>query len=209
MVPDGSQIAFEAAIDGNTDVYVVGRDGGHLRRLTTEPSMDGVPTWSGDGRWIYSASTRAGKIADVWRASSDGSQALRLTRNGGFEPRESPDGRYLFYLDRPPAGVAVGGTARLMRVPLDGGQENVVLGRVRPFLWSVTTTGIVFVTREPNFDAIDVYRLSDQRVARLGRLGFRIPGIYTHMTVSRDGRWALATKMVRSDFDLMRVDNFR
>jgi hypothetical protein len=29
------------------------------------------------------------------------------------------------------------------------------------------------------------------------------------MTASRDGRWALATKMVRFDSDLMRLDNFR
>jgi hypothetical protein len=73
-------------------------------------------------------------IADIWRVSADGGQAIRLTRNGGFEPRESPDGRYLFYLDRPPAGVAIGGTARLMRLPLGGGQEELVLDRVRPFL---------------------------------------------------------------------------
>ena len=207
--PDSSQIAFEAAIDGNTDVYVVGRDGGHLRRLTTELSIDGVPWWSGDGRWIYFGSTRAGPVADIWRFSSDGGQAIRLTRNGGFEPRESWDGRYLFYLDRPPAGVAAGGTARLMRLPLGGGQEELVLEGVRPFLWSVTDTGIVFVKREPDFDAIDVYRFSDQQVARVGRLGFRLPGIYIHMAVSRDGRWALATKLVRNDSDLMRVDNFR
>jgi hypothetical protein len=62
---------------------------------------------------------------------------------------------------------------------------------------------------EPDFDAIEVYRFSEQTVARIGRLGFRLPGIYTHMTVPRDGRWALATKMVRFDSDLMRVDNFR
>jgi hypothetical protein len=148
-------------------------------------------------------------IPDIWRVSSDGGQAIRLTRNGGFEPRESPDGRYLFYLDRHPAGLAIGGTARLMRAALDGGQEELVLERVRPFLWSVTGTGIVFVTREPDFDAIDVYRFSDQRVARVGRLRFRIPGNFTHMTVSRDGRWALATKMERFDSDLMLLDNFR
>ena len=207
--PDGRTIAFEAAIAGNSDVYLVGADGGHLRRLTAEPSIDGVPSWSGDGRWIYFASTRAGVIADIWRVSPDGGEAIRLTHNGGFEPRESPDGRYLFYLDRPPAGLAIGGTARLMRLPLGGGHEEQVLEGVRPFLWSVTDTGIVFVTREAEFDAIDMYRFSDQRVARVGRLGFRIPGIYTHMTVSRDGRWALATKMVRFDSDLMRLDNFR
>ncbi len=84
-----------------------------------------------------------------------------------------------------------------------------MLERIRPFLWSVTDTGIVFVSREPDFDAIDVYRFRDQKVARVGRLGFRLPESYTNMTVSRDGRWALATKMVRSDSDLMRVDNFR
>jgi hypothetical protein len=29
------------------------------------------------------------------------------------------------------------------------------------------------------------------------------------MTVSRDGRWAMATEMVRFDSDLMLLDNFR
>ena len=207
--PDGTRIAFEAAVAGNSDVYLVGADGGHLRRLTAEPSIDGVPSWSGDGRWIYFGSTRAGVIADTWRISPNGGEAIRLTHNGSFEPRESPDGRYLLYLDRPPAGLAIGRTARLMRLPLGGGHEEQVFEGVRPFLWSVTDSGIVFVTREADFDAIDVYRFSDQRVSRVGRLGFRIPGIYTHMTVSRDGRWALATKMARLDTDLMRLDKFR
>ncbi len=207
--PDGARIAFEAAIAGNTDVYLVGSDGGHLRRLTAEPSIDGVPSWSGDGKWIYFASTRAGVIPDAWRLPAHGGQAIRLTQNGGFEPRESPDGRHLFYLDRGPGSLPSAGTARLMRVPLVGGQEELVLERVRPFLWSVTEAGIVFLTREQDFDAIDVYRFSDQRVSRVGRLGFRIPPIYPHMMVSRDGRWALATKMVRFDSDLMRLDNFR
>jgi Tol biopolymer transport system component len=207
--PNGARIAFEAAVAGNSDVYLVGTDGGHLRRLTTEPSIDGVPSWSGDGRWIYFASTRAGVMPDIWRLSPDGGQAIQLTRNGGFEPRESSDGRYLFYLDRAPVGIGIDGTARLMRVPVAGGQEEMVFERVRPFLWSVTDSGIFFVTREPDFDAIDLYRFSDQRVSRVGRLEFRVPGIYTYMTVSRDGRWALATKMVRFDSDLMLLDNFR
>jgi Tol biopolymer transport system component len=207
--PDGTSIAFEAAIGGNTDVYVVGTDGGHPRQLTAQSSIDGVPSWSRDGHWIYFASTRAGTIADIWRVSSSGGEATRLTTHGGFEPRESADGQYLFYLDAPPAGLDIGGTARLMRLPLSGGQEEPVIDRVRPFLWSVTERGIVFVTREPHVDAIDVYRFGDRRVARVGRLGFRIPEIYTYMTVSPDGRWALATNLVRFDSDLMRLDNFR
>jgi Tol biopolymer transport system component len=205
--PDGTRIAFEAAVDGNTDVYLVGADGGQLRRLTTEPTLEGVPTWSGDGQWIYFASTRAGAIPDIWRVSLTGGEPIRLTRNGGFEPRESPDGRALYYLDRHPGGASIQG--RLMRVPLGGGPEEVVVDGIRPFLWAVTDNGIVFVTRETDFDAIDVYRFRDRGTTRLGRLGFRIPRIYTHMTVSRDARWMLATKMERFDSDLMRIDNFR
>ena len=205
--PDSTRIVFEAAVAGNTDVYLVGADGGHLRRVTTEPSMDGVPTWSRDGQWIYFVSTRAGATPDIWRVAPNGGEPIRVTRNGRFQPQESSDGRYLFYLDRHPGGAPI--VARLMRVPLGGGHEEPVLEHVRPFLWSVTDAGIVFVTREPEFDAIDMYRFSDRRVARVGRLGFRLAGIYTQMTVSRDGRWALATKMERYDSDLMRIDNFR
>jgi hypothetical protein len=132
-----------------------------------------------------------------------------MTRTGGFEPRESPDGRYVFYIDRAPGGRLMTVTARLMRVSVLGGPEEQVLDGVRPFLWAVTDTGIVFVTRESDFDAIDVYRFSDRQVSRVGRLAFRIPGIFSHVSVSRDGRWALATKMVRFDSDLMRLENFR
>jgi hypothetical protein len=96
-----------------------------------------------------------------------------------------------------------------MRLTLATGREELVLGRVRPCGWSVTDAGIVFVTRERDFDAIDRYGFSDQRVARVGRLGFRVPDSFNHVTVSRDGRWALATQMVRDESDLMMLDNFR
>jgi Tol biopolymer transport system component len=207
--PDGQWIAFDAAIAGNSDIYIVGTDGGHLRRLTSEPSIDATLSWSGDGRNVYFSSTRAGATVDIWRVSPDGGEAVRITHNGGFEPRESSDGRYLFYLDRPPNSLAFDGTARLMRAPLAGGQEEPILEGIRPFLWSVTDKGLGFLKREADFDAIDMYRFSDQRVVRIGKLGFRVPGIFALMTVSRDGRWALATQMVRFDADLMRLDNFR
>jgi len=207
--PDGTRIAFDAAIDGNSDIYVVGVDGGNPRRLTDESALDGLSSWSGDGQWIYFASTRAGVTPDIWRVPVGGGQAVRVTHHGGFDPKVSADGQYLFYLDRPLMALAADGTARLMRAPVAGGQEELVLERVRPFLWAVTDSGIVFIDRERDFDAVGTYRFSDRTITRAGQLAFRIPAIFNQMTVSRDGRRVLATRMVRFDADLMRLDNFR
>ena len=50
---------------------------------------------------------------------------------------------------------------------------------------------------------------SDGTIARVGPIESRVPAIYPYMTASRDGRWAMLTKLVRLDSDLMRLDNFR
>jgi len=205
--PDGTRIAFEAAVAGNSDVYVIGADGGHSQRLTTEPSIDGTPVWSRDGQWIYFTSTRPGAIPNVWQMPATGGKPTRLTHDGGFQPQESSDGRSLYYLDRWPGGAPTEG--RVMRVPVGGGTAEPVVEHVWPFLWAVTNTGIVFIARTPEFDALDVYRFGDRQVTRLGRLGFRIPRVFPHMSASRDARWVLATKMERFDSDLMLLENFR
>src|SRR4030095_6945001 len=62
---DGARIVFDVTVAGNSDVYVVGSDGGRVRRLTSEPSIDGLSSWSADD-WIYFSSTRAGAVPDRW-----------------------------------------------------------------------------------------------------------------------------------------------
>ena len=207
--PDGARIAFEAAIAGNTDVYLVGTDGGHLRRLTAEPSFDGIPWWSGDGEWIYSASTRAGATPDIWRVSPDGGRPTRLTLTGGFEPRESPDGRDLFDLDRFPLAGRSSRTARLMRAAArrrSGGSGD----RACP---------AVSVVCHRHRDRIHHPRaglrcdrcVPVQRSAGCPRGPAGISdtgGLPAHDGVARRAL-GLATKMVRFDSDLMRLDNFR
>lgn len=44
--PDGKQIAFTGAYDGNSDVFVMPSDGGAPTRLTFDPSGDYVVTWN-------------------------------------------------------------------------------------------------------------------------------------------------------------------
>ena len=56
--PDGTQIAFSAQYDGNTDVFVVPTTGGSPRRVTHHPGADQVLDWSPDGSKVMFRSNR-------------------------------------------------------------------------------------------------------------------------------------------------------
>jgi Tol biopolymer transport system component len=75
---DGRQIAFNA----EGDIYLVRSDGGNPRLLTSETSVDILPSWSRDGGWIYFGSDRSGTW-QVWKAPSEGGQAVQVTQHGG------------------------------------------------------------------------------------------------------------------------------
>ena len=202
--PDGRRIVIDAAIAGNSDVYLVDLDGRPPVKLTSDPTFDGTPEWSSDGQWIYFTSNRTGR-PELWKISVNGGTASQLTRGGGLQPREAPDGRTLFYLN-PPYGVS-----RLMQVPVEGGEEVVVLDRVRFGLWAVTDSGIIFATIEREQDALDFYGFRDRVVRRLGALPFRFSRIagLGGLTVSRDGRWALASVTDRWESDIMVAEGVR
>ena len=92
--PDGQHIAFDS---GGKCRHFCHRFSRWLAsRLTSEPSHEIVPSWSGDGRWIYFASNRTGS-GQVWKMPSTGGPAVQVTRQGGFAAFESPDGRFLYY----------------------------------------------------------------------------------------------------------------
>lgn len=56
--PDGTRIAFVTSRDGNSEIYVVNRDGSNLRRLTNNAADDTAPAWSPNGQQIAFVSTR-------------------------------------------------------------------------------------------------------------------------------------------------------
>jgi Tol biopolymer transport system component len=207
--PDASRVVFTSVIDGNSDIYSVGAEGGRPVRLTVEPSMDILPSYSADGRWIYFSKNVTSVEFRVWRIPAEGGRAVQITRQGGFQPQESPDGRYLFYLDGPRAVSGIEAPSKLMKMPLGGGPEETVLENVPAFAWSVTQKGVFFVRREREYDAVDLYRFRDQTRVRIGLLNFRLPLVISHTAFSPDGTRALATNMVRDDADLMFIDDFR
>ena len=91
--PDGREIAFAGiGLSGNQDIYVVDVGAGTTRRITRDPSVDGMPTWSPDGRTI--AFTRGQQAhAALWIVDlSNGRLRLVTNREGGDDPAWSPDG---------------------------------------------------------------------------------------------------------------------
>jgi TolB protein len=124
--PDGRRLAFGSPGPdapgryANYDVFVVGRDGTGLRRLTDEPGQDGWPAWSPDGRSIaFTAARGAGQQErSIWIMRSDGGGKRRVA-NGEY-PVWSPDGRFLmFQVDNQLFVARPDGSGR-RRWPLDG-----------------------------------------------------------------------------------------
>ncbi len=80
--PDGSQLAFSANYDGNTDIYVLPSMGGAPARLTHHPESDRLSDWTPDGEHLLFASRRASGIRSL-------SQFYLVSPEGGF-PKALP-----------------------------------------------------------------------------------------------------------------------
>jgi Tol biopolymer transport system component len=214
--PDGHSVAVEAVVDGASDIYVVGADSGSPRRLTDGGAHATDPDWSSDGRWIYYASDASGR-SQIWKIRVQGGQPIQITTDGGFEPREAPDGRTLFYVDAPHSNGLTRG-ATLKRISVDGGAPSVALTGVPPGAWDVTDSGIVFLTglmgptnESDAPDTVKLYDFADQQVRPLGTLPFRVSrfGVSRLLSVSRDGRWALISHIDNWPRDIVVADNVR
>ena len=214
--PDGRSVVLDAVVGGTSDIYVVSADGGPPTRLTDGRAHASDPDWSSDGRWIYYASDASGR-SEIWRIRVDGGKAIQITADGGFEPREAPDGRSLFYVDAPHQNGLVRGST-LKQVSVDGGPTTVALSGVPPGAWDVTDTGIVFLSGVPgpsqgsdSADAVQFYSFSDRRVRRIGALPFLVArfGASRLLSVSRDGRWALISHIDNWPRDIVVADNVR
>ena len=91
--PDGRDIVFSWANNGNTDIYVVSAEGGTPRRLTTAPGADTSPSYSPDGRRIVFESERSG-TQQLYVMDAGGGGQRRISSGGGryASPVWSPRG---------------------------------------------------------------------------------------------------------------------
>jgi Tol biopolymer transport system component len=83
-VSEEGQIAFtritnQAETDIESDIYTINVDGSHERKLTDTPGLDGLPTWSPDGKGIAFVSDRDSGNWEIYLMDADGTQQRRLT----------------------------------------------------------------------------------------------------------------------------------
>ena len=112
--------ATRIAFAYGADLWVVPRDGGEARRLTSTPAVESDPHFSPDGQSIAFTSTRSGGPA-VYLVPASGGDATRLTWSPAGEQARgwTPDGKsVLFASGRVSAPTAY---AKLFTIPVAGG----------------------------------------------------------------------------------------
>jgi Tol biopolymer transport system component/DNA-binding winged helix-turn-helix (wHTH) protein len=200
--PSGRLLAFGHVEEGNGDIYTMTPEGSSIRQLTVEPSEEETPSWSRDGHWLYFSSNRSGRF-EIWKLAIDQpSQVVQVTRGGGTNPLESPDGKQLFYKKGERTALEIWTT------PVSGGESTRVLGPIEGALagaWVPDASGIYFI--EPAWRIV-YHQFSTGRATTIVTLGKDAMVVNPGLTLSPDGRWLLFAQRDRSTSDIMLVENF-
>jgi len=209
--PDSTRLVFDvASTGGNSVIYTLNVEGGVPQKLTDETADSIAPSWSQDGNFVYFTKLQ-NEQWQVWRMPATGGEAVQITKNGGYEAHESPDGRFL-YFNKPHYG-----TIGLFRQPINesGAEEKVFdllqvdsLGE-----WFLTEEGIYFLhrvdggetpARQPRIRFFDLGKREFSDVSPLQFQPFGNPGL----SVSPDGKWLYYSINDKTDIDIMMVENF-
>jgi Tol biopolymer transport system component len=114
--PDGGRLAFSAwRAGGLRDILIVELATGKVTEVTRDRALDGYPSWSADGRYVFFDSDRTG-ILNIFAYDTQAGALWQVTNvtTGATRGRTSPDGTRLAY----ELQVAAGGLD-LRELPLD------------------------------------------------------------------------------------------
>jgi tricorn protease len=101
--PDGSEIGYTAAYNGNLDVYVMSTKGGTPTRVTYQSHFDRMVDWHPEGNKLLFASNRqsgARNTRQFYLVSKEGGMPEKLAIPYGDLASFSPDGNKVTYVQR-------------------------------------------------------------------------------------------------------------
>ncbi len=98
--PDGRHVAYSSWSHGGfRDIRIVDTTDGSFVEVTHDRAIDGGPTYSKDGRWLYFHSDRTG-VMNIYAYELATGKLKQVTNslNGAYQPDVSSDGKTLVYL---------------------------------------------------------------------------------------------------------------
>ncbi len=98
--PDGTHVAYSVwKRGGYRDLRYVDVATGTYRDITFDRAVDGAPSFSADGKWLYFHSDRTG-IANIyaWEVGTETFKQVTNVITGAYMPEPSPDGKTLAYV---------------------------------------------------------------------------------------------------------------
>lgn len=107
--PSGEQVAYSVwKTGGLRDIRVVDVATGRYVEIFTDRAVDGGPSFSADGRYLYFHSDRTG-ITNVYATELASGRTFQVTNvlSGAYYPEPSPDGRTLAYIGYSKTGFDV------------------------------------------------------------------------------------------------------
>jgi Tol biopolymer transport system component len=124
--PDGRTLAFLSNENGPESLLLMPRAGGAARLLVRHGAntIMGNPDWSPDGKQItFSSNWRVGHQIYVADAATGEARRISPLHRGGCEPRFSPDGQHVIYVDR----GHLGETSLLTEIDLRSGERKAIV----------------------------------------------------------------------------------
>jgi dipeptidyl aminopeptidase/acylaminoacyl peptidase len=206
--PDGRRIVYDSqGEDGLWDILTIDAGGGQPRQVPRPRADDKVPSFSGDGKWIYFASNRTGKD-EIFRMPLAGGDPVQLTHAGGIVAFEAPGGKAFYYAKSNGCG------SPLFRRDLQGGPELIILPRVCGRGFAVTESGIYYVdvadTARPGPSTLTL-RLLDPTTGKsreISQSDRPLVGV-NGLGVSPDGAAILVSASPHWGSDLFLLEHFR
>jgi len=194
--PDGRWLAFDAEVDGQTDLYLLSLTNGEVRRLTDAPSSDRRPAWAPDGRTIAFQSNRTSRWA-IWSlALAGGGPRLVFGRDDldAIAPDWSSTGRLVAtVIQHDPSKVY--GHASPWLLPLGAGEARALTSGGDEWFarWIGSTSELVYYRgKDDEVQAVDAESGRIRSLSRGEFVGWRpvtSPDGSSLVFASNVGRW--------------------
>jgi Tol biopolymer transport system component len=212
---DGRQLVFNTRLSGHIGIFALQCNPGGMncdepRRLTAQDMPESAPAWSLDGKFLYFARMQTGRW-DVWKQPALGGETVQVTRDGGYESRESADGKWLYFSKQDIEAIF---RQRLMR---SGSQvaadSELVVGppyRLQPGGWALTRDEIIFIDRANRGQSAVIRAYNPATMTMRSILSLNevfADRADIGLSVSPDEKWILYSQLDRSGSNVMLAES--